>query len=875
MLILTLPLSSVLLPSPGHAQTDDTGATAKQATAVRVGENAIQFDGQLDEEVWSTAPPVTDFVQKEPLEGAAPTDRMDVRFAFDDEALYVGARMYSQSREAIQAPLSRRDDVRQAEYVLVSFDTFLDRRTAYTFGVTASGVRLDHFHPADDENQRDREFDPVWEARAQIGETGWTAEFWIPFSQLRFNNRPDQVWGLNIRRWIPSRNEEVYWVLIPRTVQGWASRFGQLTGIRNVPPTRRIELLPYVGSDSRVTDDRNAASPFDDGVNLTGRVGVDFKMGFGPNLTLDATVNPDFGQVEADPAEVNLTAFETFFDERRPFFVEGARLLGSRRDRNFYYSRRIGAPPTTLVQGDFVDYPRDSTIVVAAKLTGRLSSGTSLGFLGAVTGAEVARTAEENTPAATRRIRVGPSALWGVARIEQEFGPATSTASVMLTAVHRNMTSEDPLAARLVRNAFTASGDSLLRFRGGEYELRLHGGVTYADGEPEAISQLQRSPVRYFQRPDVDYVTVDPTRRRLVGGKGTVEFERTSGRHWLWSTRVDMESPEFETNDIGRLRLADGIQWFNNLRYRETEPGTLLRAYSIGGGTRAEWNYGGDRQINGYRLDGSVTWLNFWRTNVSLNVDGRTQDLGLTRGGPSMQQPRRWEVDARLSNSSAERTRWTADVSYGRDEDGGLQFDVEAEISVRPQPRWELSVNPSYTRELFTQQYVAELDRDGPDTFGRRYVFSHIDRSTLVMQTRLNYTFKPDLTLDVYAEPFAASGHFFSHGELAVPRTREIRRYGTEGTTVEELEDGTLRVTDGDEMFDLANRDFNALSFRSDVVLRWEWRPGRTLFLVWQQDRFEQQTINSRVNAGDLFGSLTSPGINFFLVKASFWLPIG
>ena len=226
--------------------------------------------------------------------------------------------------------------------------------------------------------------------------------------------------------------------------------------------------------------------------------GVDFKMGFGPNLTLDATVNPDFGQVEADPAEVNLTAFETFFDERRPFFVEGARLLGSRRDRNFYYSRRIGALPTTLVQGDFVDYPRDSTIVGAAKLTGRLSSGTSLGFLGAVTGEEVARTAEENTPAATRRIKVGPSALWGVARIEQEFGPATSTASVMLTAVHRNMTSEDPLAARLVRNAFTASGDSLLRFRGGEYELRLHGGVTYADGEPEAISQLHGRPCATF-----------------------------------------------------------------------------------------------------------------------------------------------------------------------------------------------------------------------------------------------------------------------------------------------------------------------------------------------------------------------------------------
>ena len=875
ILILTLPLGSVLLPSPGRAQTDDTGATAKQATAVRVGENTIQLDGQLDDEVWSTAPPVTDFVQKEPVEGAAPTDRMDVRFVFDDEALYVGVRMDSGSRDAIQAPLSSRDDVEQAEHVLVSFDTFLDRRTAYTFGVTASGVRLDHFHPSDDENRQDLEFDPVWEARAQINKAGWTAELWIPFSQLRFNNRPEQVWGLNIRRWIPSRNEEVYWVLIPRTVQGWASRFGQLTGIQNVPPTRRIELLPYVASDSRVSGDRNIADPFDDGVTLSGRVGADFKMGLGPNLTLEATVNPDFGQVEADPAEINLTAFETFFRERRPFFVEGSRLLNSRVVVNYYYSRRIGAPPTAPVNGDFIDYPRDSTILGAAKMTGRLSSGTSLGFLGAMTGEEFARTADAITPATIGRTRVAPRTLWSVARVVQEFGPATSTASVMLTAVHRDMAPGDPLAALLTRNAFTVSGDSLLRFKGGEYELGLHGGLTYADGDPAAILRLQRSSVRYFQRPDIDYVTADPTRRRLVGGNGRVQFERTSGRHWLWSTRLDMQSPEFETNDIGQLLTADGILWSNNLRYRETAAGTVFRSYSVGGGTQMEWDYGGDQQINGYRLDSSVTWLNFWRTNVSLNVDGRTQDLRLTRGGPSMQQPRRWEVDARLRNSSAARHRWEADMSYGRDEDGGLEFDVEVEISVRPQPRWELLVNPSYTRELFTQQYVAELDRNGPDTFGRRYVFSHIDRSTLVMQTRLNYTLKPDLTLDVYVEPFAASGHFFNDGELAVPRTREIRRYGTEGTTIEELEDGTLRVTDGDEMFDLANRDFNTLSFRSNVVLRWEWRPGSTLFLVWQQDRFEQEALNSRANAGDLFGSLTSPGINFFLVKASFWLPIG
>ena len=871
-----LPLLFALVVSAaGEAQESGTEAVRKQATAVRVARDVISLDGRLDEELWTTAPALTDFVQKDPVEGAAPTDRMEVRFVYDDDALYVGARMLAMSCSAVQAPLSRRDDVQQAEYVLVSLDTFLDRRTAYTLGVTASGVRLDHFHPEDDENRRDREFDPVWEAHAQITDQGWTAELWIPFSQLRFNNQSEQVWGLNVQRWIPSRNEEVYWVLIPRTVQGWASRFGELRGIRNIPPTRRVELLAYAGGISRVSGDRNPADPFDSGANFNGRTGADLKMGLGPNLTLEATVNPDFGQVEADPAEVNLSAFETFFSERRPFFVEGSRLLNSQVVVNYYYSRRIGAPPTAPVQGDFIDYPRESTILGAAKLSGRLASGTSLGFLGAVTGNEFARTAEQNARDLTERTRVAPRTVWGVTRVQQEFGAATSTVGLMATAIHRDLDEGDPLAARLTRNALTVSGDSVLRFKQGEYEVRLQGGLSYADGDPEAILRLQQSPVRYLQRPDADYVTLDPNRHSLIGGKGGAEVERTSGRHWLWSSRLDLESPEFEVNDIGRLAQADGIQWLNNLRYRETEPGNAFRSYSVGLNSRAEWNYGGDRQTNGYGLNGSVTWLNFWSTSVSLNVARRTQDLALTRGGPSMQEPNRWEVNATVRSSSAARNRWNANVAYGRDEDGGLEFDTGVSLSVRPQPRWELSVGPSYERELTTQQYVAELGRTGTETFGRRYVFAHIDRSTTVMQTRLNYTFKPDLTLDVYAEPFAASGDFSNHGELAVPRTRLVRQYGTDGTTAEPLADGTLHVTDGPDSFDLANRDFNVLSFSSNVVLRWEWQPGSTLFVVWQQDRFERTLTDVRVGGGDLFGSLSAPGVNFFLVKASFWLPLG
>ena len=298
---------------------------------------------------------------------------MEVRFLFDDSSLWVGARMRSGPGSAIQAPMSRRDDGSQAEYVQIELDTYLDRRTAYMFGVTASGVRLDHYHPTDNEDDTDAQFDPVWEARTHVDADGWTAELWVPFSQLRFNDQRERIWGLNVKRWRPQLNEENYWVVVGRTERGWSSRFGELRGIDGVPQTVRLEVMPYVSASSRMAGSRDLNNPFHDALALSGRAGADVKVGIGSNLTLEATFNPDFGQIEADPAEVNLTVFETFFDERRPFFIEGNRVLEAGTS-NFYYSRRIGARPTGPATGDYVDYPSTNTILGAAKLTGRTES---------------------------------------------------------------------------------------------------------------------------------------------------------------------------------------------------------------------------------------------------------------------------------------------------------------------------------------------------------------------------------------------------------------------------------------------------------------------------------------------------------------------
>ena len=332
--------------SPGAALAQDR--ERKRAAATRVPDGSIRMDGRLDEPVWREAMPLAGFTQKEPVEGNPATDDLDVRFVYDAGALYVGARMTSSA--PIQAPLGRRDEVEQAEHLLVSLDTYLDRRTASTFGVTANGVRLDYYYASDNDFDDDDTFNPVWEARTSMDERGWIAELRIPFSQLRFNPRSPQVWGLNVRRWIPSLNEEVFWSPIRRTDERWASLFGDLHGL-DVQPRQRVELLPYVTGNSQFIGNRDAADPFNEGANPGGGAGVDVKLGIGSNLTLEGTVNPDFGQVEADPAEVNLSAFETFFDERRPFFVEGANLLSGNVE-DYFYSRRIGAPPQGRAPGD-------------------------------------------------------------------------------------------------------------------------------------------------------------------------------------------------------------------------------------------------------------------------------------------------------------------------------------------------------------------------------------------------------------------------------------------------------------------------------------------------------------------------------------------
>jgi hypothetical protein len=874
-------LTAVVWPGIVHAQVPRAAADAalarapvKRAQAVHLRGAPPRIDGRIDDEVWRQAAFFSDFIQKEPVEGAMPSESTTVGILYDDEFLYIAARMYADSTDPIQRNVSRRDQgAVQSEHIWFSFDSYLDHRTAWSFGVTAAGVRIDWYHPADNEYNLDTSFDPVYDARAHVDSLGWTAELRIPFSQLRFRRQDEQVWGFNVDRWIPSKFEDDFWRPVPKNVTGWASYMGELVGISGIRPSRRIEAMPYAASNATVLSNPDPANPFDrTGRSLGVRAGGDLKAGIGPNLTVEATVNPDFGQVEADPAVVNLSAFEVFFDERRPFFIEGRQLLTG-DGANYYYSRRIGAPPALSASGDYVDAPGAANILGAAKLTGRMGSGLSIGALAAVTARQWARTYDTAT-ATFDRTQVAPASVYGVLRLRQEFGPNHSTAGLMLTAVRRDLAPGSPLAQLLDRQAVTGGVDWNLRFSRGWYELRGFAGFSTIAGDTGAIAFQQRSSRRYFQRPDQTYAGFDSTRTSLGGYTANVSLSKISGGHWRWGLYAGAESPGLELNDMGRISTADGLTGGASLTYREVRPGRWFYSYAASLSTNAEWNYAGERQFVEPRLDAGLTFHNQMNLNVSAFVTPRSQDERLTRGGPSMGTPWTWVTIAQLSSNFAAKTQWRARVYYERGEFADKVYRLSGALAFRPAPRWLVSATPNYLRSMAPRQYVtAVTDPSATATFGTRYVFSALDQSQWSMQLRLNYAFTPDLTLELYAEPFIASGRFSGHGELPAPRRYDLRVYGqAPGTAVIADSAGTLHVTDGASGFTVSSLDFSTTSFRSNVVLRWEWRRGSTLYLVWQQNRGDTRSQADLVRIPDLFQGLRAAGDNFLAVKATYWL---
>jgi len=871
-----------LLPAPGYAQTMPF-ATEPTARAARL-EGELRIDGVPDEPAWQAADVVTDFIQNDPREGERATQPTEVRILFDDANLYVSARL--RDTGAVSTRLARRDAyLPDSDWFSVALDSYHDHLTAYRFMVNPSGVRSDEILSGGETEHGDDGWDPVWEVETAVGEAGWTVEMRIPFSQLRFDAEGSGAWGLQLQRSIGRLQEEAVFAFTPKRERGGIARYGHLEGLRDMEEGGGLEILPYVvGRAEYIPVERPAeaslANPFRDGSDYFASGGLDLKYRLASNLTLDATVNPDFGQVELDPAVVNLTAYETRFDEKRPFFVEGADIFrfgdvgGWEGSTQLLYSRRIGgAPPGGGVRGAvYEDVPNAATIVGAAKVTGRTMGGWSLGFLEAVTAREVGRFMDA---AGGREDEVvAPLTNYFVARVRRSMREGRTVLGGMATGVHRRLGGL-ALASSLRADAYSAGFDLTHEWGDRTWALSGYAAGSHVGGDPEAITSAQRSSARYFQRPDADYLTLDPAATSLNGYVVSASLDKQAGLHWRGSVELGATSPGFEVNDLGYQRDADRLSAGGSVRYVENRPGDVFREWSVDVRADGSWNYG--RDFLGVWTEAEIQGrlLNYWSGEIGFTHDFPGYDDRLTRGGPLTRSLASSEVSVSLE--SDDRKPWTveADVSYRWDEAGGDEYEASLEVGLRGASSWNVALGPELSRERPVAQYLGSVaDPSAARTYGRRYLFAGLDQVTLSLEGRLNWTFRPGLTLEAYVQPFLASAAFDGVSELRAPRTFSFLRYGDDVGTV--VRDGSELVIDPDgagpaSSFRLDDEDFNERSLRGSAVLRWEWRPGSTLFLVWQHQRFDSARLDDLSVGRDLRALFRAPSDNVFVVKVSYW----
>ncbi len=852
------------------------GAVPEVVTAVRA-DPPPNLDGILDDPVWATATPVSDFRRSEPSDGEPASERTEVRVVYTNSAIYVGARMYDRDPDRVSRLRGRRDSfMQQNDQFLVSIDSYHDHRSAFTFSVTPAGGRNDIMATTDGMRGMDAGWDPVWEAATRVDSLGWVAEIRIPFSQLRFPEGDRHVWGIQFRRDILHTGEAVDWNWTPASQSGWASKFGHVVGIEGIPRPGRLELLPYTVASGRFDQRADPASPFDDGSVYDRSLGLDLKYGLTSGLTLDATINPDFGQVEADPAVVNLTAFETFFREQRPFFVEGAGIFnfGGLEGLRFFYSRRIGARPSVSASGvaKYVDAPAASTILGAAKLSGKTESGWALGLLHATSQRETARVSEgDGLP--TLDAPVEPMTNTTALRIRKDLNEGASYFGFIGTGVVRSL--NDEAFARLRDRAFVGGADFLHRFRNRTYALEGWLGASHVEGSAEAMLRAQLSSVRYYQRPDQGYVTLDPERTSLTGYAGELSFRKESG-NWLYGMETSLITPGFEMNDAGFQTIGDLFAVTLNGTRRWTEPTRMFRTSNIRLTGSHRRNMGGVEFHRRLALNLMGTTHGFRRLTLNTNYEFEVQDPRMTRGGPRMASPAGWGGRLSINGDSRNRVTGSVNVNYGADAEGSYSLELEPGITGRGEGWFSWSLRPSIQWSHSAGFYVTQ--RDDPAaaaTFGRRYLFAELDQASIDVTARMDMALTPTMTLQIYAQPFVASGDYERFGALASPGTFDFLRYGEGSSTITRAGDGYTVDADGPgpaAPISFTDPDFRRRSFRSNVVLRWEYLPGSTLFLVWSQDRADRVIDSEFDGVGDLRRIFSDPMRNVFLIKASYWL---
>ena len=820
--------------------------------AVRVAKGPV-IDGDLSDAAWQNAPEFTEFTQHDPDDGKPPTMATSIRIVYDDQAIYFGAKMIDpQSPSRV---IFRRDNFSdQSDFLSINIDSQHDHLSGNAFTVTPSNVQADTVLYND--IGEDPSWDGVWDSAVKIVPDGWVAEVRVPFSQLRFPDKPVHVWGLNITRRTVRNNEWVRIVNTKKGETGFVSHFADIVGLEGIHRGRPLELVPYVVTRTDLLSHKDPNNPLLQNHDYKADGGLDVKYGLTSSLTLTGTVNPDFGQVEVDPAVVNLSQFETFYPEKRPFFTEGVNIFRfgdtpAPSHFNFFfppslfYTRRIGRAPQVSPDADFSVSPSDTTILGAAKLTGKLPGGWAIGVLDALTAAEHARFVSGGV---SGRQTVEPLTNYFVSRGTKEIGDGNRL-GFMLTSVNRSL--PDDLSS-LRSDALTAGVDGYASFLKKSWILEGSAVGSRVTGSEDAIALAQTSSSRYYQRPDAENIQFDPTRTSLTGWGGRMMLSKATG-FWRPNVQVQAFSPEFETNDTGFMQRTDIISSHALMQYVNDNPNEHFRQRGAYMGVWQNRNFDGNTIEQGAFIDSQATLLNYWFVRGSLFLNTEALSDRLTRGGPLVRTPASWSSDQNISSDTRKRftVGWNGHADHSQD--GSYNHSMSVDLSALPMPNLHLTISPALSRSHDHTAYVkAFSDPTAVATYGTRYVFADLEQRSFELGTRADWTVSSHLSFQLYLQPFVAAGDYHDFHSLAAARTRDYDAFTG----------------------DPGNPDFNFRSVRGSAVVRWEFRPGSALYVVWNENRADVAPIGDFRFGRDFRAIRTEPSHDVFLVKVSYWLPL-
>lgn len=836
----------------------------------------IKVDATFNEKDWETADWQSNFTQFDPDNGKSPSQKTEFAILYNDNYLFVATKAYDNEPSKIENRMSARDSW-DGDAVAIQIDSYNDKQTTFVLGVTASGVRNDGISTNDNFDEFNENWNPIWEVKTRMTDYGWAAEMKIPLSQLRFSNKKNQSWGLQFVRYIYRENEFNLWQHIERKASGWASRFGKLSGLKNLKPKRQVEIQPFFVAGAKLYD-KEEGNPFADGADGIIDGGVNGKIGITNDLILDFAINPDFGQVEADPSEVNLTAFETYFTEKRPFFVEGNSITdfeistggGSIAGDNLFYSRRIGGIPHgyyEATENEYVKVPNVIRILGAMKLTGKTKNGVSIGIIESVTNKENSLISKDGN---IRKEVIEPYTNYLLGRVQKDINKGNTSIGGMFTSTYRFSDSKN--VNFLNTSAFTGGIDFKQYFKNKKYYILAKVSGSHISGSQEAIYNQQTASSRYFQRPDIPYVKLDSSLTSLTGTGGSLMFAKQANSGLRYSLVATWRSPEFELNDVGYNRITDRFMSYFWMKY-STKPFSIFRQVSISATEWIGFDFGGNNNFTGANVDFGAEFKNHWSIYAGTNGEFQGIDNTALRGGPALYTPAYINYYIRL-NTPQNRKLKAAIVLSGsqKSNNAGQSINIFSTISYSPINILSLNLVSNYSDFNNELQYIEQIDNMNYE----RYIFGNIMQKTLSFTLRFDFNISPDFSIQYYSAPFLSGAKYnrmkYITDSKAENYDDRFHIYNNNELQYIENENlySILENNDANNMYNFGNPDFNFKAYNSNLVLKWEYTPGSLLYLVWSQARQASETGNEFNYFNDLKNVFSISSQDVFLIKLSY-----